>query len=109
MAYLKGGENRMSELLGSLDHALRESGWRQRPFEAVVDIAKGINRIRLNHGDDHERLTKSFGYSHLHGNASYIDDAWGRTNPMRFTPNRLAVVAADVRNGIHSSTLATFW
>lgn len=92
-----------------MDHAVRASGRANRPIHGVLDIAKGINRIRLNHGDDHDRMTASFGHSHLNGDVEYVDESWSRTNPMRFTPTRLATVAADIRNGTHQPRLATFW
>lgn len=92
-----------------MDRAIREADWQPRPLDTVVDIAKGINQIRLNHGEEPERLTQSFGYSHVHGDSTYIDESWGRTNPLRFTPTSLASVAADIRNGVVSSRLATFW
>lgn len=106
---MQGKENELSKLLGCLDRAIHGARFSPCVLKNVLEIAEGVNNIRLDQGCNSDRLTARLQASHLYGDASFINEAWSHTNPTRFTPTRLALVATAVRNGSPCAIQPTFW
>ena len=59
-------------------------------------VAKEVNRIRFNQGDDCQRLTQAFRQAVLSLDAGYTNDAWGKGSSCRYTPTSIIKSSAEI-------------
>ena len=99
-------ENQLSGLLCNFDRELRRprGAWEAPVMEGIMRMAKQINGVRLNLGDDCHRLTRAFRQAVLSLDAGYTHAAWGRRSSYRYTPTSIIKSSAELIEHPHYNT-----
>ena len=106
---MQKNENQLAGLLRLFDNAVRGPASRGRPpqLDEIIRVAKDVNQIRFDQGDDSDRMSQAFRRALLGMDDTYTDAAWGRRSSSRYTPTSITQIASAAAH--QSDKGVTLW